>query len=205
MAYTALDSQATLVPKEGLTLIFSKDNPNNTILSSPSGKALYVVTSDFDGKNPITTFSRGDGEVLATLEWRDIFSDKITIGDQPQMDVPKWLKSGGIFSHSLVFKGPGGQKYKWVGTSSGMQPQLRIDGESEVIAHFHKSTKDHETRKIKPATLEIEARGMPIIDLIVISFLTQEKARRSGEDSAVSRAGAVAIPRTTVSGLVSSM
>ncbi|KAL0954565.1 hypothetical protein HGRIS_003525 [Hohenbuehelia grisea] len=76
-----------ILPSAPLTLTLQPDNPSNTTLVDvASGKTLYIVKADFEPK-AITRVRRanadGDGEVVASWEWRDIRSDVLTLGTAP--------------------------------------------------------------------------------------------------------------------------
>ena len=73
------------------SLIFSADNPSNTVISSgsdsSSGEPIYTVNTTHTGKDAsytLTTVRRGGasetGEVLASLEWNDTMSDVVMFG-----------------------------------------------------------------------------------------------------------------------------
>jgi len=172
------DSQATLVPQDGVTLSFSRDVPTNTVLSA-SDDLGYVVETKTTGRNATTTYSRKNGEVVAALEWHDAFSDQITIGNEPKTRLSKRFRKPNLLSSSFIFQGTDGKDYKWKGIGCGVQAQLFINGEAEVISTFDRS----QGFPLRPATLRIEPRGVPMMDLIVVSFLALEKNGRVKEKS----------------------
>ncbi|KDQ21157.1 hypothetical protein BOTBODRAFT_194017 [Botryobasidium botryosum FD-172 SS1] len=184
------DSQATLVPLDGVVLAFSNDNPLHTILSSPHG-VNYVIETQSKGPKAWTTYSRDNGDVLATLEWRDTLSDKITIGDGPSTRLSKLFRRSNLWGSSFILRGPDGEKYKWKGIGCGIQRQLHVSGSPEVVSTFCRSRKDRKTGEMRPATLRVRASGMHMIDLIVISFLALEKGGRIKEKNARLSANAI--------------
>lgn len=91
-------SQATLVDgDEGtVTYTFTNDNPANTTLFAKAfGGAIihYTVVTEFVGKT-ITHVRNADGEAIASLEWREVLSDKVTFKNGKSQALNSWLKSG---------------------------------------------------------------------------------------------------------------
>lgn len=87
---TTFDTQATQIPN--LQLVFSKDNPSNTVLtpSHGSGPCYSAISTSNHGSNMITTYRKSEKgptddwesqPIVATLKWREVFSDKLMLGD----------------------------------------------------------------------------------------------------------------------------
>lgn len=86
-----------------LQLIFSKDNPSNTVLTPLDGQgpAYNVAAKLQNGSDMVTTFRKSEQgptedwaskPVIATLRWREVFSDKISIGGRPAVSVSSIFK-----------------------------------------------------------------------------------------------------------------
>ncbi|KAI0749592.1 hypothetical protein C8Q80DRAFT_1218717 [Daedaleopsis nitida] len=170
------------------TLTLSPDNPSNGSVYDEDGKALYRVYTEH-GKATFTHVENADEDVLASLEWRDVLPDRVTLGKKGPMSLRDWLRTSLVpfyLKHDVTFKDDSGRKYKWQGNSPGRALELYAedDGYKEPIARFIKSRKDHNTGKTTPATLTFTARALQIRDDVVISFLFLERARRENETTA---------------------
>lgn len=88
-------------PHPTRTLLFSEDDPcNTTITDKTSGRTLYVVdtnrisisaTSDL---KIITDVYDSERRIIASLRWKDIVSDIVTMPSKSLEEEPlsKWLK-----------------------------------------------------------------------------------------------------------------
>lgn len=96
-----LESDATVVPN--LQLVFSKDNPSNTVLSplNGGGPCYSVVAKIRDKEDMVTTFRKSETgptddweskPIVATLEWREVFSDKLSLAGKPPVSASSILK-----------------------------------------------------------------------------------------------------------------
>lgn len=75
------------------TLTLSSDTPWNTTITSSFGAVLYTSTTE-NAKDTMYTRVRGTSdEVLGVLQWRDVLSDKVTIGNAPSMSFNEWVKT----------------------------------------------------------------------------------------------------------------
>lgn len=80
------ETDVTLV--SNLQLVFSKDNPSNTVLTpiNGSGPCYSAAAKTRDGKDMITTYRKSEEPtddwenkpIIASLQWREFFSDKIS-------------------------------------------------------------------------------------------------------------------------------
>ncbi|TDL26379.1 hypothetical protein BD410DRAFT_812844 [Rickenella mellea] len=161
------------------TLTLEPDNPVNTTLLDEDRKAIYVVETEHKGPTTLTRVKDANGEVLATLEWRDVLPDKVTIGKNAQIS---------LSSCTVSFKDDVGRKYTWEGNGPGMQLQLFAGDTSktEPIARYVKSRKaipGPSGRAAIPATIILAPRALEIRDEVVMSCLFLEKTRRSNENS----------------------
>jgi len=177
-----------------LTLVLQPDNPcNTTIIDEETGKVMYQVATEH-GKSTVTRAKNAVGESIASWEWRDVRSDIITLGNGTPTSVSSWLKKSLVpFKDTVTFKDASGRNFKWKGNGAGMQFELYIETDKiSPIAQFRKSRRvaNAETRA---ATLTLNGIGKEIIDLVVISFLVLEKARRGKETSMLNRAQSEAL------------
>ena len=78
------------------TLTFTPDNPCNTIITSPSGKVLYRVETDASQKEPVTEVSDVADELIASLEWRNVSSDKVILKGKEPVAFNDWMKKSHI-------------------------------------------------------------------------------------------------------------
>lgn len=72
------------------TLTLTRDNPSNTAILDPDDKLLYTVNTTH-GKATITHVLNADEEELASLEWRDVLPDKVTLGNKAPTSLRDWL------------------------------------------------------------------------------------------------------------------
>lgn len=176
-----------------LTLVFQPDNPcNTTIIDEETGKVMYQVATEH-GKSTITRVKNAVGDSIASWEWRDVRSDIITLGNGTPTSVSTWLKKSLVpFKGTVTFQDASGRNFKWKGNGPGMQFELYIESDkTSPIAQFRKSRRIVDqvaNAGKKPATLTVNNIGEEILDLVVISFLVLEKARRGTETSTLNRA-----------------
>lgn len=81
-----------IVPDELLSLTLTPDNPCNAHLVSETGQTLYTVVTDTTKKATITQVRNAKDEVIASLEWRDVLSDKVTYGDRNPVRMFEWMR-----------------------------------------------------------------------------------------------------------------
>jgi hypothetical protein len=132
------------------TFTLVPDNPSNTEVRDIDNKVLYTAETVFpeNTSKTLTHVRNGGGEILATLEWRDILSDKVTFREETMArSVGSWLKKGMLpFStcvdlvwvlrlrctewninsnRTVKFKDNSGRKYRWEGCGPGLQLEVR--------------------------------------------------------------------------------
>ncbi|CUA70483.1 hypothetical protein RSOLAG22IIIB_08896 [Rhizoctonia solani] len=192
-------SESTIA--RNLQLVFSKDNPSNTVLTplDEPGPAYSVVAKLQNGSDMITTFRKSEQgptddwentPVIATLRWREIFSDKISLGGNPFVSVSSIFKKR-FMSTTVSFSDNQDRKYEWRGYGAGLEMVLFEKGGKEGIAGFKRSRLDHTSQKLHPAILTLSPRAMEIMDLVVVSFLALEKNRRMDDNSSNNKADAM--------------
>ncbi|GJE94564.1 hypothetical protein PsYK624_107340 [Phanerochaete sordida] len=124
------------------TLTFSPDNPCNTTITSSEGDVLYNVVTEITKKTTYTQVRDADDEVIASLEWREMLSDRVTIGDRRPVPFSDWMKKSMIpFKEQVSFVDEQGRKYRWKGIGSGRSVELYSDHDnfSVPIARYHRS------------------------------------------------------------------
>ena len=57
-----------------------------------SGSSGAGVTSDAASELTLVVGNAPRGELLAALEWRDVLSDRVTLGQGKQIKLSEWLK-----------------------------------------------------------------------------------------------------------------
>ncbi|KLO17206.1 hypothetical protein SCHPADRAFT_900837 [Schizopora paradoxa] len=125
---------ASSLPRPSRTLQFSVDDPCNTIIiDKTSGRTLYIVdtnrisisaTSDL---RIITDVYDSERRLIASLRWKDIVSDVVTMPSKSLEEEPlsKWLKKSiNPFKQTATFKDKLGRKYKW--DTKGLRLQFRV-------------------------------------------------------------------------------
>lgn len=80
------------VPEENLTLTLQPDNVSNTVLVSESGEQMYSVFTEHSKKATVTSIRNSKDEIIASLEWRDVLPDKVTVGERKPMLMTDWMK-----------------------------------------------------------------------------------------------------------------
>ncbi|KAI0671435.1 hypothetical protein C8Q78DRAFT_973324 [Trametes maxima] len=190
-----------------VTLTLTPDNPSNAAVLDPDGKELYVVYTEHSKSATTTHVKNADEQILASLEWRDVLPDKVTLGTKGPMSLRDWLHTSLIpfyVKDDVSFQDDAGRKYKWRGNAPGRPLELfsEDDGFKEPIARFLRSRSDRAAGTSTPATLVLTARAAEIRDTVVISFLFLEKTRRTNETASQSRADVLAVP--PLSGVVGS-
>jgi len=180
-----------------MELVFSHNNPINTVLKTTEGQVLYKIETPgtdvvLPGKlttirrivlNETDSASKVDMQdtycELAVIEWHLTESSKLRYNGK-EVDISEFMPaegSLGLVGRPRVFQAPDGVSYKW---SLGMVevPVLTTnDGSNITIAQFHRQHFGI-IGKARPAGLEILAGGEHILDLIVITFVYVELLRR---------------------------
>lgn len=83
----------TMTTQAEAVLMFSAYNPCNcTITDGETSETLYIVETQHNDTKTVTYVRDGDGMNLATLEWRDIRSDLVTLGSAPPFSQRSWLR-----------------------------------------------------------------------------------------------------------------
>ncbi|KAH9856603.1 hypothetical protein C2E23DRAFT_866008 [Lenzites betulinus] len=181
-----------------VTLTLSPDNPSNAAVLDPDGKELYTVYTEH-GKATVTHVQSADEELLASLEWRDVLPDKVTLAGKSPVSIRDWLHTSLVpfyLKDDVGFQDDAGRKYKWRGNAPGRAFELYTedDGFKEPIARFARSRVDRASGSRTPATLVLTARAAEVRDIVVISFLFLEKTRRTNETASQSRADVLSVP-----------
>ncbi|KAI9061052.1 hypothetical protein FKP32DRAFT_1576421 [Trametes sanguinea] len=181
------------------TLVLSPDNPCNTVILNEDEKPLYTVSTEHDKSSSVTYVRDADEEVLASLEWRDVLPDRVTLRDKGPMSLRDWLHTSLVpfyLKDDVSFQDDAGRKYKWRGNVPGRSLELYAadDGYKEPIARFRKSRTDRTTGTHTPATLLLTARALELRDTVVLSFLFLERRRRTNEAEVQSRGDVLGTP-----------
>jgi len=168
---------------EFLSLCLRNDNVSNCTLSTEDGKVLYTVYTEHTPKT-ITQVRNTENEVIASLEWRETLSDRVTLGDNKPVALNNWMKKSIIpFVSDVTFFDNAKRQYKWKGYSVGQSLELHTANSKKSIAFFHKRRRIPNSNKDEPPIwtepkLVLDARAQEIRDIVVISFLFLEKNRR---------------------------
>ena len=72
------------------TITLAQVNPSNTAILDPDDKFLYTVHTTHS-KATATHVLNADEEELASLEWRDVLPDKVTLGNKAPTSLRDWL------------------------------------------------------------------------------------------------------------------
>lgn len=78
------------------TLSFTPDNPCNTTITSSTGDLLYRITTDTSAKEPVTQVYDANHEVVASLEWRRAFSNRVILKGHEPVSLSDWVKKSRI-------------------------------------------------------------------------------------------------------------
>ncbi|KAJ2925106.1 hypothetical protein H1R20_g12010, partial [Candolleomyces eurysporus] len=195
-----------------LVLVFEPDNPCNTIITDQqTGKELYTVGTEHNGPESVTKIFNDDNAQLAQWVWKDLRSDKVTLGQGQPMSASAWLRKSILpFKDTVYFTDLNGRNFKWKGNAHRLGFELYSETDKKnPVARFKKSYryKDHKQSPPKevydPATLTIAGLGLEILDTVVISFCILDKERRArgngaGEHGAANTAASVAIPLSAI-------
>lgn len=76
---------------EILSLYLSNDNVSNCTLSTEDGRVLYTVYTEHTPKT-VTQVRNAENEVIASLEWRETLSDRVTLGANKPIALSDWMK-----------------------------------------------------------------------------------------------------------------
>lgn len=75
-----------------MTLSLQPDCPWNCTLDDPDDFILYDVKTVVKMHTNYTFIRNANDEVIATIRWRDVFSDMIMLAEGDFMPVSSWLK-----------------------------------------------------------------------------------------------------------------
>ncbi|KAJ2919012.1 hypothetical protein MD484_g1424, partial [Candolleomyces efflorescens] len=193
-----------------LVLVLEPDNPCNTVITDQeTGDELYTVRTEHDGAQSVTKITNADDAQLAQWVWKDVRSDKVTLGQGQPMSASAWLRKSIIpFKDTVYFTDLSGRNFKWKGNAPGLSLELYSEMDKKnPVARFKKSYryKDHKQSPPKevydPATLTVTGLGLEILDTVVISFCILEKGRRAREKGVANMAASMAIPHAAVATL----
>ncbi len=81
-----------ILPDSTLSLTLTPDNPSNTTLVTQNGETLYMVITESTKKAMFTLVRNAKEELIASLEWRGVLSDKVTFGDKKPVTMFEWMK-----------------------------------------------------------------------------------------------------------------
>ncbi|TBU32514.1 hypothetical protein BD311DRAFT_714237 [Dichomitus squalens] len=171
-------------PPTTTTLTLTPDDVLNATLCDGEGTALYFVSTTPSLYTTTTQVTRSNGELLATVEWRDMLPNRLRLGKKPPTTLNNWLQTALVpfaSKGNASFKDDSGRKYKWQGAAYANTLELftKDDGYEEPIATFTKSRKNiGRDLPAEPARLALTARAVEIQDTVVLSFLFLERLRR---------------------------
>jgi hypothetical protein len=76
-----------------LVLVLEPDNPCNTVITDQETEdELYTVRTEHDGAQSVTKITDADDAQLAQWVWKDVRSDKVTLGQGQPMSASAWLR-----------------------------------------------------------------------------------------------------------------
>ncbi len=78
------------------TFTFSRDNPCNTTISRSPGEVVYSIVTENAPKATFTIVRDAGDEIIGSLEWRDVLSDRVTIGSNRPVPLSDWVKKSRI-------------------------------------------------------------------------------------------------------------
>ncbi|PIL29796.1 hypothetical protein GSI_08002 [Ganoderma sinense ZZ0214-1] len=197
-AHTYLQLQMS--PPTATTFTLTPDDPSNATIYDAGGRALYTVSTRQRWSGTATYVMHVNGAALASLEERDFLPNRVTLGRSPPVPLRNWLHTR-LGDHSananVSFKDHLGRKYKWRcapghRSLSTLELYTKDDDYAEPIARFDRSRRRFEGGTQyragagkgvdpEPARLLLAGRALEIRDMVVISFLFLERARRKNE------------------------
>ncbi|KAH7096140.1 hypothetical protein BKA62DRAFT_676113 [Auriculariales sp. MPI-PUGE-AT-0066] len=155
---------ALLLDNAVKSLRFEPWDPLNARLNDEQGARCYTVSTNLHAKKRLTVIRSSDTNrhELASLEWKNWVSDKISLRGSEQMSISKFLDG-------RTFTGSDGQKYKWVKKSlpSFALELVLANREQTVVGRFRPESKNDST----PATLALDANGVKQEELAIVSLV----------------------------------
>jgi len=187
-----LDSKLS-VDSGGLVLELTQDSPTHTNIIPVGGdKPLYTVSTQYaEKKNPTTIVFDSSGNLLASLEWRNVLADIVRYGDEKAkpLRITSWMSCGIFTGNKVTFKDEQGRKYQWQGYASwgrNVSPSLSLyadDSPDQPIVTYLRPPGVSKPSDARPeeqrSKLILQPRALEIQDLAVVSWLFFEKARRA--------------------------
>lgn len=120
----------------------------------------------------------GESKELARIHWHYFGSSRL-IYEGKILELNSFMPYSVLLRSIRRFTGPDGRQYKWnLGFFTSQLELEEVSGSSTVVAKMRQRNVIHGT---KPA-LEIEPDVMPILDLVVVTWVFAEQRRRDIEN-----------------------
>lgn len=78
------------------SFIFETPNPCNTRIYGEDGEMLYYVNTVHPKGRTITYVRNEQDDIVASLEWRELLSDKVTIAKNKPTTMGSWMSRSPI-------------------------------------------------------------------------------------------------------------
>lgn len=83
-------------PPPVVTLTLAPDDVLNATLQDAEGAALYSVSTAMGLYATTTQVKRSNGEILATVQWREMLPNRLTLGKKPSTSLNSWLQTSQV-------------------------------------------------------------------------------------------------------------
>ncbi|KAH7888166.1 hypothetical protein F5I97DRAFT_959797 [Phlebopus sp. FC_14] len=175
-----------------MILSLSSESVRNTIITNESGQVLYKTVTPFKFGSRTTTVYKiksnanptdmqDQFEVMAEIEWHTFESSKFRINGQEVL-TKEFIPRHGVTGRKRTFTGPDGRPYRW-------DMHVRVvtlstdDGSRTKMARSHRRSLGIIGPKREPG-LDVHPSVMPILDMVILTFIYVEKIRMDKERNA---------------------
>ncbi|CAE6530602.1 unnamed protein product [Rhizoctonia solani] len=152
------------------TYTLVKNDPSNTVLTDPEGRAVYKISTPFRFPSETTTITRADeSDVVAVIHWNAIEKNTITMNGTTRKIGDVFPRTSRLGSSRLVIA-EDGEMFKWNYTT-----KLYCMSETtglNVATYYHILFAD---RRAKKSTIDIVPSAVRYSDILVVSWMIMEK------------------------------
>ncbi|KAI0366883.1 hypothetical protein BV20DRAFT_951172 [Pilatotrama ljubarskyi] len=162
-------------------VIFLEDDPlNSVVVNKDTREVVYNIITPFSLATHKTTIYNAQGLEVAYYKRQTFAPNEISYHGQV-LPASDWLQRDGIFSRRVCssrrFMSPDGRTYKWKQLNGKSKFQL-IDCETEQVVAESYGTRYGILSEERDMDIEVSDAVVPILDVIVLSFIILEKKRR---------------------------
>ncbi|KAG8708876.1 hypothetical protein FRC08_018660 [Ceratobasidium sp. 394] len=153
------------------TYTLSKTSPTNTVLTDPEGTVVYEIKTPFKVGETETTITR-QGRTVAVIQWKVLARSTLAMGGETKF-IKEVFPKPKAFSSSRIYTTADGQQLKW--KSSRKLYCVVPDTGLNIATYYRNGFYLFSSEK---STLDIAPAGLPLADILVVTWVIAEKKAR---------------------------